>query len=353
MSLTMSPLEAAFTKTLFSTSTRLRLYYKMSTFLKEGVPLNDIVEQLLIQYTKLKKGDIRAKVLNEWRAGLAMGRPFSKVLADWAPPGEAMIIQSGERSGDLSSAFHNAIMITESSRNMKSALTNAMSYPTLLLLVLFGLIYMFSTQAVPTLASVLSPDKWPDVSKKLYYLSNFVANYWWAVLCAIATFCVFSSYSIPRLTGSIRRFLDYVPPWSLYKSFQSSVFLVSMAAMMATGTPLVDSIKALQEFSNRFINFHLKRMLLRMDAGRPVGEALNSGFFNKEMGVDIEVYGSVANIQDAMNQIGRSSIEDGIESITKIAGAMKNMIMIAVGCYVGWVYYAFYTLTSTIGKTVH
>lgn len=349
MALTLNKFEAGFTKTQFTTTMRLQMYHKVSSFLEQGVPLHDILDQLAKQYVKIKKGDIRAVILKEWLAGLSAGRTFSTILAEWVPPAEAMLIRSGEKTGNLSEAFKNAIMITESAQRMKNTLLGQMSYPAVLLLMLFALIYMFSTQAIPTLTEVKDPETWPPMSKKLYALSMFVQNYWWSVVGGISLFAGFAAYTIPRTTGPIREILDKLPPWNVYKTFQGSVFLVSIAAMMKTGTPLVDSIKAIKTLSNDYVSDHLRRMILRMDGGRRVGESLNVGFFTKEMGMDIEIYGEVSDIQSAMDKIGKDSIEDGIESISKSAQAIKNMVMVGVGAYVAWVYYAFFTLTQAIG----
>lgn len=349
MALTLNKVEAGFYKAQFTTEIRLKLYYKIASFLRQGVPLNDILLQLNIQYAKAKKGDIRAIILKEWLAGLSAGRAFSIILSDWVPPAESMLIQAGEKSGDLSIAFANAIDITESSQKMKGALTSQMSYPIVLLLVLFSLIYMFSTEAIPVLADVKDPDTWPNMSRKLYALAQFVSGYWHVVLMSMGGFVLFAAYTIPRVTGPVREIMDKLPPWSVYKTFQSSVFLVSLAAMMKTGTPIVDAIKALKTLSNEYVSSHLKRMILRIDGGRKLGESMNTGFFNKETGIDIEVYGQVAEIQDAMDQLGRTSIEDGVNRITKIAEALKNIIMVCVGLYVIWVYYSFFILTKAIG----
>ena len=90
-------------------------------------------------------------------------------------------------------------------------------------------------------------------------------------------------------------------------------------------------------------------MTMRMDSGRNIGYSLNTGFFDTEAGMDIEIYGEVSNIQDVMETIGLSSIGDGLLNIKKSAASLKGIVIVGVAVYIGWAYYAFFLLTQSIG----
>jgi Type II secretory pathway, component PulF len=344
-------MEYIFIKSQFGTTGRMSMYRKIASFLEEGIPLHDILKQLSIQYKKYKKSDIRTKILNEWIASLEAGKSFSSTLSEWVPVGEAMLIKAGEKSGDISSAFQNAILTTESSKKMRSTILGEMSYPVVLLLMLSSLIYLFSTQAVPQLTAVKDPATWPDGAKKLYDMSVFVEHKWWTVILAVFGSAGFASWSMSRMTGKVREYMDKIPPWSIYKTFQSSVFMISVSAMMKTGTPIVESIKELREMSNKYISEHLRLMLMKLNAGKPIGSSMNGGFLDKETGMDIEIYGELSNLQKSMERIGLSAIENSIENIKAAATIFKNLILMGVAGYIGWVYYAFFTLTQSIGTS--
>lgn len=346
---TMSKANAFLLKLTLGTGTRMSLYRKIASFLEEGVPLHDILKQLSKQYKKQKKSDSRARLLDEWIASLESGRAFSTTMADWVPAGEAMLIRAGEKNGDLTNAFSNAVITTEASQKMKSTIVGEMAYPLILLVMLFGLIYLFSTQAVPQLTTVKDPETWPDAAKKLYDMSVFVESKWWLVLLTLAGLTTIISSSMPRLVGGLRRHLDKIPPWSVYKTFQSSVFMISVSSMMKTGTPIVDSIKELREMSNDYVSDHLRIMLMKLSAGRPIGQSMNDGFLDKETGMDIEIYGELSNLQKSMERIGITAIDNSINNIKAAAGVMKNLVLVGVTIYIGWVYYAFFTLTQSIG----
>ncbi len=340
----------AFAKFQFNLKVRIDLYKKISSFLSSGVPIHDIVTELKNEYKKQKKGDIRVTVLTDIDNGMSMGISFGVMLASWCPPSEAMIIQAGENSGSLEKSFENAIKITESASRMKSAIISEISYPMILLLMLSGLIYMFSTEAIPQLTAVLPVENWPEASKKLHSMSMFVKDDWWVVVASVIGFISLAIYTMPRTTGMPRKILNKIPPWSIYKTFQSSVFLISTAAMMGTGKPIFEAIKELKQMSPKYISWELNKILVDIEQGSTPGDAINIGkFLDIDTGIDVAIYGKVANLNTALDTIGSESIENGIVKIKNTAGALKNIVLFGVAGYIAWVYYAFYSLTQSIG----
>lgn len=348
----LNAFERKFAKMQFGLKVRIDLYKKIASFLKNGVPVNDIIQELETQYLRYNKGDIRATILGDIRSNMSKGESFGEALGHWVPPSEAMIIQGGEKSGNIGKSFHNAIKITESASRMKSTIIGEISYPAVLLMMLSGLIYMFSTQAIPELTSVLPPENWPPVSQKLYHMSKFVEEKWWLVVAVFFTFVIGSFKSLDSMTGTVRNILNKVPPWSIYKTFQSSVFLISTSAMMSTGTPIFEAMSRLRKMSPKYVANEIDKILKEVDNGTQIGDAMNSGFLDRDTGIDVSIYGKVANLQEALDSIGSDAIENGIEKIKGVAGLLKNLVLFGVASYIGWVYYAFYTLTQAIGDSV-
>lgn len=332
----------------FSTVMRMKLYRKIVSFIKQGSPLFDMLLKLESKYEASKKGDVRAAVIRYWIREMNNGKDFSEAIKEWVPPAEMMLIQAGEKSGAMEEAINNAIDVTEASKNMKSAIIGALSYPAILLVILFGMIYLFSTNVVPKLTSIKDPETWPGPAHTMYKMSVFVESYWLFVIGGLICTFIAINYTIPRLTGKVRDSLDKIPPWSIYNSFQSSVFLISIASLMKTGTALADALEELKKHASPYVFHHINKMSRRMENGKSNGISLNTGFLPKEIGIDIEIYDETSDFQAAMDQVGRESIEDGIASIKASAKSMGSLVMMGVGFYIGWVYYSFFTLTSSI-----
>jgi type II secretory pathway component PulF len=352
MALTMNALELKWVKFQIGTTERLNLYNKIASFMEEGVDLQNIFEQLYIQYIKNNKKDPRAAMLNEWNESISAGRSLSVTMSEWVPPSEIMVIRAGEKSGNLANAFRNAVIITESSKKMIGALTSEMGYPVFLLIMLFGLIYMFSVSIVPKLVAVADPETWPDVSYALYEMANFVQNKWWIVIIGIIGTGYFISWSFTRLTGKGRYYLDKIPPWSIYRTFQSSAFLVSVSAMLKTGIPIFDAINDMKMMSKPYVRKHLEMMILKLNVGNSIGVSMNSGFLDIETGMDVEIYAELRGLDASMEKIGLNAIDNSIKTIETAAAIIKNALLVIVAAYIGWTYYAFNTLTQSIGDNL-
>lgn len=352
MALTMNALEVKWVKFQIGTGERLNLYNKIASFMEEGVDLQNIFEQLYIQYIKNNKHDPRAKMLNEWNQSISNGKSLSATMEEWVPPSEIMVIRAGEKSGNLPNAFRNAVIITESSKKMVGALTSEMGYPIFLLIMLFGLIYMFSVNIVPKLTAVAAPENWPDVSYNLYLMASFVQTKWWVVLMCMFLTGYFVSWSLPRLVGGPRKYLDKIPPWSIYRTFQSSAFLVSVSAMLKTGIPIFEAIDDMKSMSKPYVKDHLDTIIKKLDTGRSIGKSMNSGFLDTETGMDVEIYAELRGLDKSMEKIGLNAIENSINTIKTAAAIIKNTLLVIVAVYIGWTYYAFNTLTQSIGDNL-
>lgn len=341
-------LEQRFYKLQMGTKVRLELYKKLAAFVAQGSPLFDTLNSLQEKYEKNKKGDVRASVIRYWLADMNSGMTFSEAIDGWVPNTERMLIQAGEQSGSLEEAMLNAVEVTEATNTMKSTIMGALSYPLVLFGVLVAMVMLFSTKVIPTLTAVLKPEDWPEVSKPLYAISQWVENYILYAALGIVAVGIILGYSLSRWSGPMREKFKFMPPYSIYHSFNGSVFLVSLASLMKTGTPMNDALLELEESANPFMSYYLRTMLVRMNSGESSGSTLNCGLLSKEISVEVEIYDETNDFQSSMEAIGKSAIEQGIESIKKGSQVIFYILLLMVTGYLGYTYYAFFTLTQSI-----
>ncbi len=120
--------------------------------------------------------------------------------------------------------------------------------------------------------------------------------------------------------------------------------------LMKSGISVYDAIKQIYKQSPKYVQKELNIILKKLDIGIPVGEALNSGFLDTEIGMDVEIYGQLSNIQKSIGKIGQDSVVQGIKRIEVISELISNLVLMCIAVYVGWVYYSFYVLTKAMGE---
>lgn len=339
----------AYSKFRINPSVRVGLYEQIASFIDDGVPLDTIIRKLGSEY--MRRGfDPRGFMLAGVSSDIESGRSLSESLIPWAPASEIMLLKSGEESGDLSSAFKQVCYATSASSGMLSAIMVALAYPVVLMTMLVMIIALFSLYAVPTLAMIKDPADWPSASQGLYHLSQFVDQKWWVILSLVFGFGFFYQWSSKNLTGSARNFLDKLPPWSIYKSFQSSVFLISVAAMMRAGKPVYDAISDLNKISDPYLSSHVLKIMNKLQDGFSIGSSFSQGFLGRETETSINVYSETSNIEGAMSKIGTRAIDASIASIKKIAAALNLLCMAAIAGFIFWGYYSFAILTQSMSQ---
>jgi len=346
----MTKAKGAFLKFQFGATIRGSLYEKIPVFLEKGIPLFDILNKLAEKYEKNKKGDIRSAIINEVIFEMETGKSFSEAFAKWVPPGEAMLLSAGEKSGSLPQALEGALFSSESSKRIKSVLIAELSYPVVLIVALISLMLFFAYEIIPQLEAVLPIEFWPPMSKKLSSISSWLRDYWPFLILFMALNVAVILVLLPRLVGRVRSLLDNIFPWNIYKTIQSSSFLVSLSILMESGVPIADAIKDIQSMSSKYVYPFFDEMLYKLSSGKDIGESINSGFIDKEPGLDVEIYSETGSMQEGIKDIGRRSIIYGIASIKLAAGVMRNIAILGITVYIGWVYYGLFMVTKTIGE---
>jgi len=342
-----------FAKLFFTTSVRLSVFEKLASFMASGIPIIDVLRILEKEYSLVKDAtDPRPFVMRQWIKSMdEKGVPFSVAIEGWVPPSERMLINSGEDSGDIEDAFKNCIETTSAAKEMKGTIIGKMTYPVILICLLFVVIGFFSIKIVPILTEISPPSQWPPASQDLYTVSEFTTSNWHVVLSSIFLTIFLVTKSLGSLTGPIRVLLDKIPPFSMYRSFQSSVLIMSLSSMMKSGVPIQDALQKIKKVSNGYIKNEIGKVLRKMEAGEEEGSAFKIDFFDKETQVDIAVYSETDNIESHMDVIGRTAIKNGVSTISKAAEIAKILSFFAVAVYICWAYYSFFMVVQSVGQS--
>ena len=338
---------------LFNSTVRRKMYQSFVDYLSQSIPLNDIVNLLANSIIRAgaRSQMFQVKILKDISLQMSSGVDFAEALARWVPTSEVMSIRAGMRSGDPVTGMKNTIDALDASSSMMGTIFSKLTYPAVLLIALFGLIFFFSKAIIPKMAEVLEPELWPDAAQRLNTMATFVREDWYWVVAAVVVLSIAVSYALPRLTGRVRGVLDYLPPFSFYKAFHGANLLISLAALMRSGIPFVSALEDMKRLSSPYICQHLEKMTRNMADGASLGEALDTGLLSTDMMVSVYMMSHNANFQAAIYEIGRQAVSRSIEKISTISGVINGLALLGVTGYVGWVYYAFFTLTNALGQS--
>lgn len=325
---------------------RLKLYKKMASLIKQGLSIKDIIQEITAVQRAGNTPDYH--FLMHVNKEMQSGKSFSESLKGWTTENELLLIQSGEKSGDLGTSFHMAIKLTLRLKEIKMRVIKESAYPAVLFFLLVAVLWGFAKSILPPLADIMPIEDWPEGPRKLYDLSFFVKDNLLIMAGAIFVATTLIRYSLGKLVGSFRDIMDKYPPYSIYKDIQSAVFLISVATLMSAQVSLRDSILNLKKQSNPYLQGKMDEMLKKLQKGLPGGKAMNTDFMGNS-GPDVEIYGKAADFEKAMMDLGEEVIEEKLEKITKVMGSLRLVMLLSVAGVIGWMFISFFEITGAMG----
>ncbi|ART57183.1 hypothetical protein CBP36_19945 (plasmid) [Acidovorax carolinensis] len=337
-SINIDNLNASLEKFIFShsPSQRADFYGMMSALMDGGKPLDSCLRELHARY-KQKKRPI-ASLLAAWSSSMAEGKTFGAAIKGYASETEVVILSASEKSGELPSGFTQAALVAQSSKDIRNAILAEMTTPVVQVIILLVMMIGFSTDIAPQLTQSIPMSAMDDSQKALFGLSGIIAKTWYLIIPALIGMFMISIWSMPRYTGKLRPQLDKVAPWSIYRVYSSSTFLISLSALIKAGIPIETAIRFIKNQSSPWLADHLAVMAGRMRAGSEQGTALDTGLLSDRLSDMVAIYSKTSSFDVAVSTIGTVAIKDGIQNIKTKASVVKTISTLAIGAMVAWIF---------------
>ncbi len=335
-------------KFVFTHTRRVNLYRNLEMITGSGVSLNETIRLLARKYRKYMPHSYLPIIMDEWLKSMAMGRPFVQALAPWAPGWEMLLLRTGGTS-QISQMFKHVAELSSNIIKLKSGLVSAVRYPAFALLMLFGLMYVFAYYVIPSLSTFLSPEKWPPVTKSLYeFTTFFTSNIVWILLgIAFSIMMILRSMTDLR-AGFARSILNRIPPWSIYKQFNGSIFLLSLASLLRSENSIGQSLDTIRSGSSPYVASLIIVMQAKLQAGRSAGEAIQSELFDKETQINLEVYADSDKLEEGIQVLAQEQLETQIVKLGLAAKILGNAILLLVVGFIAWNYMGLIALQSAM-----
>jgi type II secretory pathway component PulF len=335
---------------VFTHTRRINLYRNLQMLTGSGISLNETVRLLASKYRKYMPASLFPLVLEDWLKSMAQGHSFFHALSPWVPGWELLLL----RAGGATQVTHMLKYVAELSSNiikLKSGLIAALRYPMATVLMLCALLGAFSYYLVPNLSSFMPPDKFPPITKNLVILTTAFTDHLFLTVIMVALIVAGLSYSLGHVrTGQVRRILNFFPPWNVYKQFHSSIFLLSLSALLRSGISFGHALETIRSASSPYIASVIIMMQTKLQAGKRAGEAIQSDLFDKETKINLEVYADTDKLEEGIFVLAEEQLETQITKLANTAKVLGNLILLIVVGFICWVYMAIIALQSSMGS---
>lgn len=335
-------------KLRFGLKVRISLYERIAAFLEAGIDLTNALEKIQFRYKQKK--DYRAKILESWIAEIRKGNDFSMAIKKWIPPSEFMLINAGMTTGDPVEGLRKTIVLAKSSAENKAAIKGGLIMPVILFSLILVMVLGFRIKMVPIFEAILPIDQWPPMAGSLYTFSSMLYDNFFisSIITGIIVFIIVSTMNIWH--GRIRDVFDKLPPWSMYRSYQGSSFLISLSSLMSAGVAGYDAIETMNSNASPWMKRHLKQIMKKIKQGSTPGKSLSTGMLDKETAGDIEDYAELTSFEKAIDQIGTRALHESVEKTKAKMKIVSNLLLVAVAVSIVTIYASIFELQQTVAE---
>lgn len=343
----------------FNVKERVKFYKKLKSYSEAQFNIYDALVKLKARKDVQKSGiggllgrkNFMSHILGNMIERINAGQSIDESMRGWLPDAELSLISAGLRGRGIEYGLAEAIKFSSSSGKIKSAIISGAAYPVVLILVMIGFLAMFAIQIAPTYVAILPLESWPEMGRSFYYISNFVVNSWYVVAGVLVALYILVQATIGRWTGSTREFFDKFPPWSIYKAYQSSSFLINLSSLMRSAVPINQALQEIKMYSSVWVQYYINLMDKNFKKGsKNYGKNLDVGLFDDEVAGDIIDYSELGSFEIAVYEIGEQSLNESVEMIEKRMIVVRSIMLVLAGATITVMYLTIMDLSAATAE---
>lgn len=332
-------------KTLFFTRKQQQAFLEdISTLIEDGVPANAAIQAVADIATGTMK-EVADAILEK----IAEGKLIADGMQGWFPQAIVEIIRAGEEGGTLTENMSAAARALLQQSKGLGSLVNSLVYP--LTVVIMGLaVSVFVKHSVfVNFANIKPVAGWPTNGQILLNVATFVENWWWVILLVTVGVILLIARLLQELTGDIRKFIDTLPFFSLYRDITASRFMETLGLLLSNGIILKRALSIMRYKSSHYLAWHIYNMEFRLSGGREnIAEVLDTGLIPKNDITRLRIIAKGKGFEHALVRLGRLTADRTTRNIDA-TGKVMGMTLLGLGAtWAAFMIFAIYNVGSFV-----
>jgi type IV pilus assembly protein PilC len=333
---------------------------EIAIMIESNVPPAKALEALGEQMSNKSFKEKIFKISADIREGVTLSKAFSKYPKIFSTFYVNML-RSGEISGTLPEVLRKIADHLENEYYIRTKTMGAMVYP-IVVLVVFAIIFtVVVVYIIPGLVEVLesSGAELPLVTKIVIGVSNFVVNYWWAVLLILIGIASFVYYYPKTKEGKqvTDAILLKVPVLGNFqKNIYMNRFAENLATLLSSGKPITEALEVTADLIGNNV---YREIILQARDGVVKGQKISDSLVNYPKYISplfvqmVAVGESTGKISETLMNVVRfykTEIETFVDSISNIIEPVLILGLAGmVGLLVAAVFLPLYQIGGTLG----
>lgn len=346
-------------KDKIKTKDRIMFTRQFATLIGAGLPLSSSLKTVANQTESKPMRAVVEEILANVEAGKTLFDSFSK-FPDVFNGVYLSLIRAGEMSGTLDLALKRLADQEEKDEAMMSKIRGALVYPGIIFGVIIAVLAFMMIAVVPQVEGLYEDlgEELPGLTLFLVNMTHFFGDFWWLVIIIVAAAAGGIFYFIKR-TPMGRKVVDsfklHVPVFGgLFRKLYVSRFARTAEMMLATGVPMLDSIKiAINATNNTVVEAEYTKSLDIIKGGKALSESLKDREYMlplvPQMASIGEESGKIDEMLGKAAQVYENELDEQINNISTMIEPILMVIMAGlIGVVVGGTLLPIYSLVSSI-----
>ncbi len=263
------------------------------------------------------------------------------LYATWSgvfPVTELAVLRSAQEQGnetliDTLGELSRVLKILESARAiLRASLLTAVVAVMVMVATLLA-VPGFTVPRLRTSFEVIPPEYYGGAIRSLFEFSNMIERVWPWVLPALVLALWLLLQSFGKYVGYLRRYMDALGPWRVYRQVHALRFLALLAVALGRGdhgaTRLRIALSVQVVGATPWMSMHVESMLSRIDSGRTGASVFDTGLLDPPQLWFLDDMVAAAGLVEGLRHCSAWVENHVLGTIARQAGVMRWCLLLS------------------------
>jgi type IV pilus assembly protein PilC len=329
---------------------------QLATLIGAGLPLSQSMRTIAEQTENKRFRGVIEEILADIEAGKALSESFAK-YPELFDKVFLSLIKAGEASGTLDEALKRIANQQEKDAAMMGKIKGALTYPIIVLVVIFGVMGFMMFTVVPQVEKLYN-----DLDKELPLLTavmvngaSFLSTFWWLVLLIAGGAIYFLRQYLKTEDGikGMDTFKLNVPLFGvMFRKLYMARFARTAQTLLNTGVPMLDMLKITSDaVNNVVVGKSISNAAEKVKGGKALSDSIEPEDYIMKLVPQMikigEQSGKVDEMLGRAAQVYEDELDEQIKSIsTAIEPILMVVLAVMAGGMVGAILFPIYSLVN-------
>lgn len=341
------------------TKDRVVFSRQLATLIGAGLPLSQSLRTVIEQTENKRLKDVIQDVLTAIEGGRPLAESFGK-HPEVFDKVFLSLISAGEASGTLDDALRRIAAQQEKDAATMSKIRGAMTYPVIVMVVIFGVMAFMLFTVVPQVQTLYEDlgQKLPLLTAVMVWFADFAIRFWWLIIILVGVGIYFLMQYLKTESGIKLKdgFKLNAPLFKgMFRKLYMARFMRTGQTLLSTGVPMLDMLRITSEaVNNTIISNSIDRAADKVKGGKALSTSLQpEDYILPLVPQMIKIGEQSGKIDDMMGKTAKVYEDELDEEIKALSTAIEPILMVVLAIVAGGMVAAIllpiYQLVGTMG----